>query len=400
VTAKRIRNRRTRGTAVVALSIAATVLPWRADAQTVTDVLTFLMTNQSIATGNFARDRAATDATRDTISRALVANLATLPVSSSSGAFVYRLNTELGTVERASQTFGPFFVERALTVGKGQAAFGITFQHMRFNTLGGRSLSDGSLVTTANQFVDEKAPFDEDRLRLEIGADVATLYGTFGVGNRVEIGFAAPMVALTMSGERIDTYRGSPFSEASASATAIGLADIVARSKITLFNDGGAAVASAIDVRLPTGRTADLLGAGAASLKITGIGSLERGTVSTHANAGVSVGGLAREFDYGGALSVAASPHVSLTGELIGRWIDSPGGIVAVAAPHPTLAGVETIRLAADTSRLHMMSVIPGVKWNVADTWVVVANVSVPVTSAGLRPAVTPFIGIDYSIGR
>jgi hypothetical protein len=114
----------------------------------------------------------------------------------------------------------------------------------------------------------------------------------------------------------------------------------------------------------------------------------------------VSFGGLAREFDYGAAVAVAASPRISLTGEVIGRWLDSPGGIVAVAAPHPTLAGVETIRLDADASRLHMMSVIPGIKWNVADTWVVVANVAVPVTSAGLRPTITPFVGIDYSVGR
>ena len=40
-----------------------------------------------------------------------------------SGAFVYRLNPELGTVERSTASFGPFFVERASTAGRGDVSF-------------------------------------------------------------------------------------------------------------------------------------------------------------------------------------------------------------------------------------------------------------------------------------
>src|SRR6266576_1978006 len=85
-------------------SLAATLAAAPASAQSVTDVLTFLVTNQSVATGSVERDREAAQATSTTISRALAANLATLPVTSSSGSFVYRLNPELGTVERATQS--------------------------------------------------------------------------------------------------------------------------------------------------------------------------------------------------------------------------------------------------------------------------------------------------------
>src|SRR5438552_14155095 len=99
---------------VLVLVLAMTMAP-RAEAQTVSDALTFLVTNQSVSTGDFARDRTAAQATSQTISRALLANLATLPVATSSSGFVYRLNSELGTVERATQNFGPFFIERAQT---------------------------------------------------------------------------------------------------------------------------------------------------------------------------------------------------------------------------------------------------------------------------------------------
>jgi hypothetical protein len=371
-----------------------------ASAQSVSDVLTFLLTNQSVQTGSAARDRSAAQATSDTISRALLANLATLPVPTSSGAFTYRLNPELGTMERTSESFGPFFVQRAQSAGGGQASFGLTFQHLRFGSLDGRTLRDGSLVTTANQFTDEQAPFDVDQLRLDIDASIATLSGTVGVTDRVEVGFAAPMVSLRVDGSRINTYRGNAFTQATASAHAVGLADLVLRTKYTLYEETGSGVAAAVDVRLPTGRERDLLGAGSTSLKLSGIGSIESGRFSTHANAGISVGGLARELSYDGAVAMAATSRVTVIGELLGRWIDSPGHIVPVSAPDPSLAGVETTRLLPGASNLNMVTLVPGFKWNLSDTWVLAGNVSIPLTTAGLTAPLTPFVGLDYVLGR
>jgi len=385
---------------VGALAGALLMATSSAQAQTVSDVLTFLVTNQSVATGSIDRDRDAALGTSDTISRALLASLATLPVSASSGAFVYRLNPALGTVVRATQNFGPFFTERALTAGRHQASFGMTYQHLHFTSLDGRSLRDGSLVTTANQFTDESAPFDVDQLTLNIDASVATLYGNIGVTDRVEIGFAAPFVALTLDGSRVNTYRGRAFTQATASARATGLADLVVRTKYNLFDQDGSGVAAAADVRLPTGRREDLLGSGSTSVKFSGIGSLENGRAALHGNAGVTLGGLATEISYGGAVAYTPSARVSLIGELFGRRIDSPGHIVPVSAAHPGLAGVQTIRLTPDASSLHIVTILPGFKWNLSDTWVLGGNVSIPLTTGGLTSRFTPFVGLDYAVGR
>jgi hypothetical protein len=370
-----------------------------AAAQSVSDVLTFLLTNVSVQTGSVERDRNAAQATSDTISRALLASLATLPVPTSSGAFAYRLNPSLGTMERATESFGPFFVERAQTTGPKQATFGLTFQHLRFGSLDGRNLRDGSLVTTANQFADEQAPFDVDQLTLKIDASIATLSGNVSVTDDLEVGFAAPMASLRIDGSRINTYRGRAFTQATASARAIGLADVVLRTKYTLYDEAGTGVAAAADVRLPTGREQDLLGAGSTSLRLSGIGSIERGRLSTHGNAGITVGGLARELSYDGAVALAATSRVTVIGELLGRWIDSPGHIVAVSAPHPILAGVQTIRLTPDSSTLNMVTLVPGFKWNLTDTWVLAGNVSIPLTTAGLTARFAPFVGLDYVLG-
>ena len=58
--------------------------------RSLTDVLTFLMTTQAVQTADVVRDREAAIATRDTIARSLLLELATLPIASSSSAFTLR----------------------------------------------------------------------------------------------------------------------------------------------------------------------------------------------------------------------------------------------------------------------------------------------------------------------
>jgi hypothetical protein len=386
-------------TLMLLLAIVGSPAPTVAQSS-VSDVLRFLVVNQSVETGSIERDRAAAEATSATISRAVLTNLATLPVTASSAAFVYRLNPELGMVERASESFGPVFVERAITAGAGGGSFGIAFQHMRFTSLDGHDLRNGSLVTTANQFVDDAVPFDLDRLTLAIDASVATVYGSVGVTDWAELAVVAPLVRLHLSGSRLNTYRGTAFQQAAASSTAVGLADVLARAKVAVFKRDGAAVAAAAEFRLPTGREEDLLGTGSLSTRLIGIGSVERGAVSTHVNAGVLLGGLAREFHAAGALAVTPTSRLSITAEALLRRLESPGLIRQVSAPHPTLVDVRTLRLSPGDGARTIVTLAPGLKWNLSGQWVLVTTVSVPLTNDGLTTPWTPFVGLDYAIGR
>ena len=99
---------------------------------TLSDVIGFLVTNQAVPTADFEKDRAAAEAARDTISRALLINLTSVPIATSSSGFLYRLNPELGTVQRASETFGSFFTERALTAGNGPGLPRYFCRHLGF----------------------------------------------------------------------------------------------------------------------------------------------------------------------------------------------------------------------------------------------------------------------------
>ena len=86
-----------RGTrdALVALLAVVCGLPTHAAfaQDSVSDVLSFLVTNQAVITDDFVKDQQAAAATRDTIFRFLQVELATLPISSSTGGFIYRLQS-------------------------------------------------------------------------------------------------------------------------------------------------------------------------------------------------------------------------------------------------------------------------------------------------------------------
>ena len=366
----------------------------------VQDILRFLVTNQGVQTSDFDKDRAAADATRDTLTRALLASVATLPVSTSSSGFSYRLNPTLGTVERASETFGPFFVEKALTAGAGQASVGFTLQYASFGSLDGNHLRTGELTTTANRFSDEAAPFDVETLTLGITTKTATFFGNVGITDRVDVGVAVPVVSLNINGSRLNSYRGQTLLQARAAAETISLADVAVRTKVRFTNEGPAAVGGGVEVRLPTGREEDLLGAGKMAMRFSGLASAESGPASVYGNFTMGFGGIGREVSYGGAVAMAASARITVIGEVLARRIAGIQRIGEVSAPHPRLRGVQTTRLMPIGDDQTSAFAVAGVKWNVSSTWLLHANVLMPLSDSGLTARFTPTVAMDYSFTR
>jgi hypothetical protein len=367
---------------------------------TVDEIVGFLVTNRGVQTSDFDRDRQAADATRAAIGRALLASLATLPVGTSSGGFTYRFNPTLGTVERASSTFGPFFIERAITAGRGQASAGVNVRYMSFGSLDGSSLRDGELVTTTNQFVDEPAPFDVDTLTLGITTKTATFFGNVGVSDRLDVGVAVPFVQLAIDGTRVNTYRGSSLVVARARGESSGIGDVLLRSKVRLTGEGAGAAAAGVEVRLPTGRGEDLLGAGEPQLRLMGLTTVETSPVSVHGNFSIGVGGIGRELAYGGAVAMAATPRVTLVGEFLARRVSGLHRVVATAEPHPRVSGVMTTRLAPVGPEQTAAFVAGGFKWNLTGAWLLHGNVLLSLNEAGLTSRLTPAVALDYSFIR
>jgi hypothetical protein len=386
-------------TALVALTILG--VPGGATAQsdtvTVSQALGFLVTTLAVDTGDAARDRAAAEATNRTLSRALLSALATLPVTSSSGAFTYRFNPALGTVERTNETFGPFFVERATSGGEGRASFSMSWQHATFTRLSGMELRDGTMVTTANRFEDEVEAFDVETLRLRIRATSLTIAGSYGVTDRFDVSAAVPLVSLSLEGDRTDTYRGVQYQQATATASVTRLADVLLRGKYNLASGGWGGFSVGGDVRLPTGPEEDLVGAGQTGVRGFVVATAGTGPVSAHVTAGLSRGGISAGADIGGALAISPTPTLTLVAEMFSRRMNDVGRVRQAVASHPQIAGVQTLRLVQDEGPLTQSLAAFGLKWNVGTTWMARASMLLPINHAGLTAPIMPTLSFEYS---
>jgi hypothetical protein len=203
-----------------------------------------------------------------------------------------------------------------------------------------------------------------------------------------------------LSGERVDTLRGTPFVQATARADASGFGDLAVRMKYNVTRSGGSGLAVGAEARFPTGAAENLLGSGEFSVKPRVVGSMEWPRLSFHAQLGYSVGGLSREYDYGAAFAVVGSPRVTVVGEVLGRRLASAGRLTETVAAHPSLAGIETIRLTGVPEATNRATLVGSIKWNVAATWLVSASLLRPMTAAGLTAAVIPSIVVEYSFTR
>ena len=370
----------------------------RARAQTVNDVLSFLLTNRSVPTDDFVRDAQAADTTRATIARFLQVELGTVPIATSASGFTYRINPTLGVVERSSDSFGPFFADRSLTLGRRQLAVSLGYHEATYDALDGRPLNDGTLVSTATRLTADRVPFDVETLRLRVRTRTTVASAHVGVTDRLDVGVTLPFVELSLDGERTDNYRGTVSLQARATAVASGLGDALVRGKYNAWRAGGGGLAVAIEGRLPTGDAENLLGAGQVTVTPRAIGSFERSRVAVHGTAGYVIGGDTRELNFGTAMTVVAASRLTFVAELAGRRLEGLGRLVDSTLPHPTLIGVETVRLTSTDQPARHLVATAGFKWNVASTWLLSTHLSRSLTDSGLTTGWVPAVTLDYLV--
>lgn len=368
--------------------------------QPMADVLTFLLTNRSVPTGDFDRDERAASETRDVFVDFLALEQSIGPLPSTSGGFTYRSDVTSGVFERSSTSFGPYFTDRALTVGRGHGSVRVGFHAAAYTSIDGRDLRDGTLVSTASTLRGEVAPFDVETTTLRLSSNALTLSGNYGVTDRLDLSASVQMVRVALSGERVDTYRGATLVQATANASAEGLGDIVVRGKYNLVRSGASGMAVATEVRLPTGDEANLLGAGRTTVTPQLIGSYEGARLGVHGQVGYSLRNVSRAVGYSMAVTAVATPAVTVVGELLGLRLDGIGRLVESTEPHPRLLGVDTIRLRGVEQSSNRLMAVAGVKWNIASTWIVTASVRRSLTSTGLNAAWVPTVTFDVALPR
>jgi hypothetical protein len=234
--------------------VAIGLTPDPAGAQSIAGGLLRLLTDQTPPPPGYVRDSAAAETTFRTVAGLFKVDLTSLPVATSAGGFVYRFSPTFGTVERTSDSFGPFFTERALRSGEGRLSLGLAFQHSGFNSLQGADITGGTFPTNTARFADQLQPFSVDTLSLTLEADTWTGFASYGVTDRLDVGIVAPVTRLRFSGRRSNTFFGETSLQSVQSGSATGLGDVSLNARYNLFGSGASGVAAAVDLRLPTGR--------------------------------------------------------------------------------------------------------------------------------------------------
>ena len=385
-------------TAVIVLCVTTTLVSM-AEAQSVASGLSSLLTDQTPPPPGYVRDRAAAEATFATVAGLFQVELSGIPIASSAGGFVYRFSPSFGTVERASDSFGPFFAERAVRNGRRRLSLSLAYGYAEFQTLQGADLTTGTFPTNAARFAAQLQPFSVDTLSLKLERETLTGFASYGITDRLDVGAAIPVVRLRFSGRRVNTFQGQSTLQSAQSGRAVGVGDVSLNARFLLAGTGASGVAVGTDVRFATGREEDLLGAGKNAWRLMGIGSWERGWLALHANGGFGLGGVSREQFWAGAVTIAAGLKVSLVTELLGRHLNALHRVSDVYQPHPVIAGIETMRWLPEEAGVHTVFLVNGIKWNVGGNWLLNAHVLTRLTDPGLKARFTPALAIDYAVG-
>jgi hypothetical protein len=358
----------------------------------------------------------------------LVTQLATFPIGSSSGGFSFSYDTSLGVFQRATDTFGPSFAERALTNGRGKLTFGLNYQRSSYSQFNGQDLEGGNIKFYLKHSPASGAFFEGDvieaALSLGLTSNTSSLFVNYGLTDDLDIAVAIPVVSVNMDANvnarvlRLATGADSPvhaFPGGSTSATfatsgsKTGLGDLLVRTKYRFKEATGGGMALGLDLRLPSGDAENLLGTGAAAFTGTLIGSTTRGRLSPHINLGFTVAGdgdvvtTPNEFGFKAGAEFEANLAVTFAVDLIGRSLLDAGklGLVDNTWAYRNAAGQNLQTTLREYERqdgaLNLMSMALGGKFKVSGNALLSANVLIALNNAGVTARVTPVVGLDFS---
>jgi hypothetical protein len=389
----------------------------------------------------------------------------TFPLGSSTGGFTYAFDESLGTFRRSTSSFGPSFAERALTIGRRRLSAGLNYQHTRYDTFEGEDLRDGSIkfylrhqeccspggppvppffgvVETPNGT--RLSPFFEGdvieaALSLDATVDSVVFFANYGLTDRWDAGIAVPVLSIdleanvlatilrlaTSSNPQIHSFElGNPDATQrtfTSSGSATGLGDIVLRSKYNFVRSGATGISAAIDLRVPTGDQANLLGAGGTQTKVFGIISTGSDRFAQHVNVGYTfvngdISGLGAllssanaslpdEINYTGGVEFVATPRLTLIADVVGRTLRDAGRLSMIdkrfefepPVPEMPPPSVTLQEFDSRSGNLNLLLGTVGAKFNPTGNLLVSGNVLFPLTDAGLRSRYTIVVGMDYA---
>jgi hypothetical protein len=352
---------------------------------------------------------------------AITLAVSSVPTSAATSGVTFRF--EGGVPVATSVSAGPIFGERVQTLGRGRFLLGVNATAVDFKAVRGVPL-DNLTFRFTHQNVRDPAlgnPLLENDVievstSLNLNMQIASLFLSYGLLDRVDLGVAVPLVRTDLNGG--STARVLPFSfptphffgtaanpSLSAASTvdgsATGIGDVLARMKVNLGGSERGAFGFLVDARFPTGAEEDFLGSGEFALRGLGIVSGRFGNFSPHLNFGY-------QYRSGSSITDAVlatagfddllAPWATLAVDVITQWqagtspVQLPGDVVFT---QPVLHTVQQTDI--PNRRDDLIDGSLGFKFRIGNGAMAVTNILIPLNNAGIRGNSAGTIGLEYN---
>lgn len=366
---------------------------------------------------------------------AIGANVANLPIGSTSGGETFRF--EGGVPVKTSTSAGPIFAERANTLGRGRAVAGMSFSTFKFSTLRGVPLNDLQLNFT-HENVDfegcDAANGGQDctqmgvpvlendvinvRLNLDMKVRVTSFYLTYGLTDRFDVSAVVPIVQTSMHGESaaqvipfggtsaVHFFAGTPTNPVLSTGRevhgdAIGVGDVAVRAKLRVKDGARTSLAVLGEGRFATGATDDLLGAGTFSARGLAVFTARAGDFSPHANVGYlyhAKGSFNDAVLATGGFDERMTDKVTFAADIVSEWQVGESTLKLPGVVHYDAPFKRTVSptLIPDT-RDDIVNGSFGFKIAPRNDMTLVLNALVPLNHGGLRTERTLTAGVEVT---
>ena len=355
------------------------------------------------------------------------------PNTSTVPGFTYVYDPKLQVLERSTQ-LGPVFTERTETVGSGRFEFGASFLFASLQQIdGGGFGTSSSAIGVAPGSLGDQAP-DADVLIQDVTIDsfriedyVLNLYGTYGITDRWDVNLLVPLVysrmrvrahrdffggVLAADGSIEDEQRITG-SNRSADGDALGIGDILIRTKYRLVDPAPVGVATALTIRTPSGEEDDFQGLGDVTLTPLLVLSYPFGAYSLHGTLGFefnvddiertrgryTVGGSAQLFEKLGFIGRTAFLADFLGSSALGAdEFESPPNTVGDPGAGVSAVGVGSANnTLLEVNRTDLLDLAAGIKTALPGNGVLYVGAIIPLNDDGIRvEEAIPTGGIEF----
>lgn len=370
----------------------------------------------------------------------IVSNISSFPLSSTTPGVTFDFSGgELVSVQEGA---GPAFADRASTIGKGRINIGFNATYLDMSRVRGIA-TDQMRFTFTHEDVngdgvlggpDAEGSTEADVIDVTMGmnltAEIFALYGAWGITRNLDVGVAVPFIRIHMSGTAnasinsftyANTGRASHFFAGTADnpiletqvpydQSATGIGDVVLRLKYCFLRGSALDVGALADVRFPTGKKEDFLGSGKMDAMFALLISKKLGDFTPHVNLGYEVrqadfqsdrvvirggfdqrilSGLTFAADFLGSMDVNSSEAIKLY----------PGMVTILETGNNNGQVMRSVRLSniPDSENDNLYNLSAGIKYSPWQSFLILANIIVPLNQAGLRAAVAPTLGLSLN---